>query len=146
MKFNAFSISISQINIKLFFFKVLKHLKSKDYPIDDAINICKQHNFRQAQAFILARCGAVEQALLIYFEIAREMKHYQDFSQLLLFDIIELIRKNGSFEIWNLFLNEMSSLGIKQNFEKHVSIVLNDLIEELSQTIGLTTILKVFLV
>lgn len=121
----------------------MKHLKSKDYPIDDAINICKQHNFRQAQAFILARCGAVEQALLTYFEIAREMKEYQDFSRLLLFDIIELLRKNGSFEIWNLFVNEMSNLGLKENFEKPVSMTINDLIEEISETIGLTTTLKV---
>lgn len=123
----------------------MKHLKSKDYPIDEAINICKQHNFRQAQAFILARCGAVEQALLIYFEIAKEIKDYQEFSQLLLFDIIELTRKNGSFEIWRLFLNEMSSLGTKENFEKSVSLALNDLIEDLSQSISLTTTIKVFL-
>ena len=53
----------------LFSFKVLNNLKSRDYPLDSSIEICKMYDLKEPQAFLYLRSGAIDKVLEIYLEM-----------------------------------------------------------------------------
>ena len=50
-------------------------MKTRDYPLDSSIDICKLYNLPEPQAFLYLRSGAIEKVLEIYLNIfANELK------------------------------------------------------------------------
>lgn len=60
--------------------KVLNNLKTRDYPLDQSINLCTFYDLKEAQAFLYLRSGAIEKVYNIYLE--------------LLFDELRIIQAN----------------------------------------------------
>jgi len=48
---------------------VLNNLKTRDYPLDSSIEICKIYSLQEPQAFLFMRSGAIEKVLEIYLDI-----------------------------------------------------------------------------
>lgn len=48
---------------------MLNNLKSRDYPLDSSIEICKMYDLKEPQAFLYLRSGAIDKVLGIYLEM-----------------------------------------------------------------------------
>lgn len=44
-------------------------MKTRDYPLDQAINLCTIYDLKEAQAFLYLRSGAIEKVYNIYLEL-----------------------------------------------------------------------------
>lgn len=45
------------------------NLKERDYPLDQSIEICKNFDLKEPQAFLYLRSGNIEKVLNIYLEM-----------------------------------------------------------------------------
>lgn len=61
--------NLKAIKTEIKLLKVLNNLKTRDYPLDSSIKICKFYNLPEPQAFLYLRSGAIEKVLDIYLNI-----------------------------------------------------------------------------
>jgi hypothetical protein len=47
----------------------MKEIKNFDYPLDEALKICKEYNMHESLAFLLEKAGFYSEALDLYFEV-----------------------------------------------------------------------------
>jgi len=48
---------------------LLNILKTRDYPLNESLKLCKTYKRNEATAFLLERSGAIEEALILYMEV-----------------------------------------------------------------------------
>jgi hypothetical protein len=49
--------------------RILQEVQKWDYPLDEALRLCKQHGVMDATAYLLERTGAIEEALAMHVRI-----------------------------------------------------------------------------